>query len=112
MYIMYLWITNISDTGSRPLQSKGTVVPVHKVDSFDSSRWGFNITEIDDKTVSLKLFSTADAIVGRYQIFIDTFHKNPNGDVDKFRYKHPDDIYIIFNPWSQGMFSTYSWYIT
>ncbi|KAK7498048.1 hypothetical protein BaRGS_00010636, partial [Batillaria attramentaria] len=87
-------------TGSRPLQSKGSVVSVRKKSEAMSMDWTFDIVSVMDKAVTLKVTSAADAIVGRYEMFIDSIHKPPEGEVEKHRYKHPDDIYIVFNPWN------------
>ncbi|XP_041375908.1 hemocyte protein-glutamine gamma-glutamyltransferase-like isoform X2 [Gigantopelta aegis] len=90
-------------TGSRPLQSKGSVVSVNKTESPSKTEWGFSIVEILEKGVTLKVSSAPDSIVGRYQLFIDTEHCGANQtEPEKYRYKHPDDIYLIFNPWCEG----------
>ncbi|XP_071091766.1 hemocyte protein-glutamine gamma-glutamyltransferase-like isoform X1 [Haliotis cracherodii] len=86
-------------TGSRPQQSKGSVVGVQKVDKVKDNEWGFQILSVEEKALVLNVSSDADTIVGRYQLFVDTVHTSSQGNVEKFRYKHPDDIYILFNPW-------------
>ncbi|KAJ8302755.1 hypothetical protein KUTeg_019151 [Tegillarca granosa] len=86
-------------TGRQPLQSKGTVISVNKVHQLKTGQWGFQITSVEDKKVNLKVLSSSESIVGRYQLFVDTLHKNTEGDVEQCRYTHPDDIYLIFNPW-------------
>ncbi|OWF54544.1 protein-glutamine gamma-glutamyltransferase K-like isoform X1 [Mizuhopecten yessoensis] len=86
-------------TGRQPLQSKGTVVPVTKVREISPGKWGYQILGVEDKKVNIKVCSGSDAIVGRYQLFIDTTHKENDGTIETCRYSHPDDIYVIFNPW-------------
>lgn len=53
------------------------------------------------RSVSLRVSSDSDAIVGRYELFIDTIHR-AGEDAEKWRHKHPDDIFLIFNPWHSG----------
>lgn len=88
-------------TGSRPTQSRGSVIAVSQVDKVKDGQWGFEITSAKEKFVTLRVCSANDAIVGRYELFIDTAH-GTNDDADKWRHKHPDDIFILFNPWQQG----------
>ncbi|CAE1263733.1 TGM1 [Acanthosepion pharaonis] len=89
-------------TGSRPLQSKGTVVSVQRVQELKPHQWGYEITSIEEKKVAMRVSSASDSIVGRYQLFVDTTHRNPQGEIDKYRYKNPDDVYILFNPWCRA----------
>uniref|UniRef100_A0A2C9LXS8 Transglutaminase N-terminal domain-containing protein n=1 Tax=Biomphalaria glabrata TaxID=6526 RepID=A0A2C9LXS8_BIOGL len=84
--------------GSRPTQSRGSVVAVNQVDKVQDGVWGFQIVSAKDKSVSLRVSSDSDAIVGRYELFIDTIHR-AGEDAEKWRHKHPDDIFLIFNPW-------------
>ncbi|XP_055891117.1 protein-glutamine gamma-glutamyltransferase K-like isoform X3 [Biomphalaria glabrata] len=88
-------------TGSRPTQSRGSVVAVNQVDKVQDGVWGFQIVSAKDKSVSLRVSSDSDAIVGRYELFIDTIHR-AGEDAEKWRHKHPDDIFLIFNPWHSG----------
>lgn len=84
------------------MQSKGTVISVHKAREVIPGTWGYQITEIDEKKVSIKVCTSASAIVGKYQLFVDTVHKLKDGASQKCRYCHPDDIFVIFNPWCLG----------
>ncbi|XP_052230405.1 protein-glutamine gamma-glutamyltransferase K-like isoform X3 [Dreissena polymorpha] len=86
-------------TGRQPLQSKGTVVPVSRVAALRDPIWAFQLLRVEDKVAHLKVCTSPDAIVGRYNLFIETTHKNEQGEVEKYRYAQPDDIYILFNPW-------------
>ncbi|XP_059169628.1 protein-glutamine gamma-glutamyltransferase 4-like [Physella acuta] len=88
-------------TGSRPTQSRGSVVAVNQVDKIRDGHWGFQIVSAKDKCVAIQVSSDSDAIVGRYELFIDTTHGN-NEDAEKWRHKHPDDIFLLFNPWHKG----------
>lgn len=84
------------------MQSKGTVVSVQRVQELKPHQWGYEITSIEEKKVAMRVSSASDSIVGRYQLFVDTTHRNPQGEIDKYRYKNPDDVYILFNPWCRG----------
>ncbi|XP_050399460.1 protein-glutamine gamma-glutamyltransferase 4 isoform X1 [Patella vulgata] len=86
-------------TGARPQQSKGTVIPVVGNETIDPNGWGYKMVLDNGKYVTLRIRSSASAIMGRYQLFIDTVHKRQKDGPEKYRYKHPDDIYILFNPW-------------
>ena len=90
-------------SGRQPLQSKGTVVPVSRVAALRDPIWAFQLLRVEDKVAHLKVCTSPDAIVGRYNLFIETTHKNEQGEVEKYRYAQPDDIYILFNPWCPGM---------
>ncbi|ESO91068.1 hypothetical protein LOTGIDRAFT_122446, partial [Lottia gigantea] len=90
-------------TGSRPQQSKSTVIPVYNKESKDANDWWYKVMDDAGKQVTLRVKSGANAIIGRYQLFIDTVHKGQNSkEIEKFRYKHPDDIYLLFNPWCEN----------
>lgn len=86
-------------TGRQPMQSKNTVIPVTKVRNLQQGEWGYQITSTEDKKVSLKICTGSSCVVGRYTVYIDTVHRNNEKREEKYRYTHPDDIFIIFNPW-------------
>jgi hypothetical protein len=94
--------TTAVSTGSRPLQSKGSVVSVRKTADSLPGDWSYEVSSVMDRSVTLKVTSSADAIVGRYEMFIDSIHAPAGSEVEKHRYKHPDDIYLLFNPWNEG----------
>ena len=51
----------------------------------------------------LQVTPPADAVVGRYQLYVET--KTKVSDTDKqaeFRFKYPEEIIILFNPWCKG----------
>ena len=77
------------------------MVPVQKVHEVKQGSWGYQVIGVGEKKVNLKVCSAADAIVGKYQLFVDTVH-SVHGDQRKFRYCHPDDIFVLFNPWCAG----------
>ncbi|KAK3611436.1 hypothetical protein CHS0354_027163 [Potamilus streckersoni] len=88
-------------TGSQPRQSKGTVVPVKMDTNLNNSQWGYQLLSAEDRKVNLKVMTAHDAIVGRYHLFVETTHVTEDGTIEKYRYRHNDDVYILFNPWCQ-----------
>lgn len=88
-------------TGRKPIQSKGTVISVHKVRELQPGTWGYQITGVDEKKVNIKVCTSASSIVGKYQLFVDTIHRPKDGAPQKCRHCHPDDVFIIFNPWCE-----------
>ncbi|XP_012942057.1 protein-glutamine gamma-glutamyltransferase 4 [Aplysia californica] len=87
-------------TGSRPTQSHGSVVAASKVDILKDGQWGYEFSAVNGKSVTLRVCSASDAIVGRYELFIDTAHRSDKG-TETWRHKHPDDIFVLFNPWQK-----------
>ncbi|KAL3859441.1 hypothetical protein ACJMK2_009661 [Sinanodonta woodiana] len=88
-------------TGSQPRQSKGTVVPVRMETNLNNSQWGYQLLGAEDRKVNLKVMTAHDAIVGRYHLFVETTHVTDDGTTEKYRFRHNDDVYILFNPWCQ-----------
>lgn len=54
-----------------------------------------------DKTANIRVMTRADAIVGQYGLFVETVAKDEE-NVFHCRYKHEDDIFLLFNPWAPG----------
>ena len=45
----------------------------------------------------------ANAIVGRYHLFVETkANVNNSEKPEVFRYKYPEEIIVLFNPWCKG----------
>ncbi|XP_014666133.1 PREDICTED: coagulation factor XIII A chain-like [Priapulus caudatus] len=87
-------------TGKRPQESKGTVrrLEVHK-EQYHIDRWCAQLLNIGDKTANVRVMTRADAIVGQYSLYVETVAQDADG-VLHHRYKHDDDIYLLFNPWA------------
>ena len=64
------------------------------------------VKEANGSTVRLSIMSSAKAIIGRYEIFIETKHKESSGEASFFRYKHEEQICLLFNAWCSGNFVT------
>lgn len=88
-------------TGSRPAQSRGSVIPIQRVEQVQDGHWGFQMSGQKGSSITLTVSTASDAIIGRYELFIDTTHKGEHGE-ERWRHKHMDDIYMLFNPWHRG----------
>lgn len=96
--------------GCGPKESKGTLirVPVNRDREFARDVWlaKFTQRQNDGETVTrVQITPPANAIVGRYDFFVET--KTEASDSEKpeiFRYKHPEEIIVLFNPWCRGKY--------
>ncbi|KAJ7377341.1 hypothetical protein OS493_029700 [Desmophyllum pertusum] len=86
-------------TGKRPQESKGSIVRVAFRDSLTPTQWGMQVREANGSTVHLSIISSAKAIICRYEVFIETKSKNSSGETSLFRYKHEEQICVLFNAW-------------
>ena len=75
-------------------------------DSLSPKQWGMQVKEANGSTVRLSIMSSAKAIIGRYEIFFETKHKESSGEASFFRYKHEEQICVLFNAWCSGNFVT------
>lgn len=92
----------VSLLGKRPQESKGSIVRVAFLDSLSPKQWGMQVKEASGSTVSLSIMSSAKAIIGRYEMFIETKRKEVSEEESLFRYKHEEQICILFNAWCSG----------
>ena len=63
------------------------------------------VKEANGNTVRLSIMSAAKAIIGPYQVMIETKSKDSSGEVSMSRYKHEKEIYILFNVWCSGNYN-------
>ncbi|OWF50628.1 protein-glutamine gamma-glutamyltransferase K-like [Mizuhopecten yessoensis] len=88
--------------GDQPKESKGSLVRIpvvltKKGVSSDMARcWGVCTLDTSEKSVTLTLTSPPDIYIGKYNLFVESNLKDQ--DMVK-RYKHEDEIIIIFNAW-------------
>ena len=73
-------------------------------DGLSPNQWGMQVKEANGSNVRLSIMSSAKAIIGRYEIFIETKRKESSGDASFFRYKHDEQICVLFNAWCSGNF--------
>lgn len=92
-------------SGYRPQESKGSIirVPVSQTKEYAYGAWSVKIAQVNRENVRLQVTPPADAVVGRYQFYVET--KTNVSGTDKqaeFRYQYPEEIIILFNPWCKG----------
>ncbi|XP_013398584.1 protein-glutamine gamma-glutamyltransferase K isoform X1 [Lingula anatina] len=85
--------------GDRPLQSKRTVVRVpvlfHSSETLSTAEnWSAVINERSGQSVSVTVTPSAEAMVGKYQLFVET---KRNDKENRQQAKSP--IYVLFNAW-------------
>lgn len=86
-------------TGSRPQESKGSIVRVLLSDTLTPAKWGMKIKQISGNTLHLEVMPSAKALIGQYEVFVETKMTNAAGTKLVFRYKDDDTICILFNAW-------------
>ncbi|XP_048578578.1 protein-glutamine gamma-glutamyltransferase 4 isoform X2 [Nematostella vectensis] len=85
-------------TGTRPDQSKGTLLRLRDSTETAPWSWGMQITRVDGDRVSMQVTSPADAAIGRYELLVETELKDPKPDGELKRKKFKD-IIVLFNAW-------------
>ncbi|GFR83420.1 protein-glutamine gamma-glutamyltransferase 4 [Elysia marginata] len=91
--------------GSRPQGNKGTLLRLN-LDLSGAERspvagsWGAQVGQKDNSRVEVKVTPPPTALVGKYNVFVETALK---GEAEsKRRFEMEDEIlYVIFNPWCQ-----------
>jgi len=92
-------------SGYRPQESKGSIirVPVSQTKGYAYGAWSVKIAQDNREDMRLQVTPPADAVVGRYQFYVETKTKVPGTDKQaEFRYQYPEEIIILFNPWCKG----------
>ncbi|KAM7012000.1 protein-glutamine gamma-glutamyltransferase K-like [Tautogolabrus adspersus] len=85
-------------TGSLPSVAKGTHVIIPLVEELEDGRWEAAVVKQDNKKIQLSVNSPSTAVIGRYQLTVET--NCPNGQAVSTH--DPDnDIYMLFNPWCE-----------
>ena len=93
-------------SGNRPQESKGSLIRVAATDDLTTSRWGMKIKHAEEKTVCLTVMSSAKAFVGKYDLYVETritSDAEDSGDQLEFRYKHDEEMIVLFNAWCKGI---------
>ena len=82
------------------------MIRVAATDDLTTSRWGMKIKHAQEKTVCLTVMSSAKAFVGKYDLYVETRIKSDaedSGDQLEFRYKHKEEMIVLFNAWCKGI---------
>ncbi|KAK2907605.1 protein-glutamine gamma-glutamyltransferase K-like isoform X2 [Channa argus] len=85
-------------TGLLPTVSKGTHVMIPLVDQLQGNRWEAAVAKQDDKHMYLSVSSPPTAVIGRYQLTVET--NCANGPASSTQCP-ATDIYMLFNPWCE-----------
>lgn len=64
--------------------------------------WGVQIKENNGNTVRLSIMPAANAIIGQYEMFIETKSTDSSGEKFVHRFQHKEHLYILFNAWCTG----------
>jgi transglutaminase 1 len=92
------------DTGDQPLPSKETYVDVILSDKDLPKQWGAKIASTTGNTLSITVFTPPTCFVGKWSFSVDAIKKDKEKS-KVFRYKHPEPIYMLFNPWQTCEYS-------
>ncbi|ELU05871.1 hypothetical protein CAPTEDRAFT_125845, partial [Capitella teleta] len=87
-------------TGDKPQESKGTLLRINIGEKLEHDKWTA-MQEVDSDGTRLTFFiqPAADAIVGEYSMFIETWFKTDEGKMKHHRHKCQEKVIILFNPW-------------
>ncbi|KAG8003440.1 Protein-glutamine gamma-glutamyltransferase K [Nibea albiflora] len=86
-------------TGLVPTVSKKTHVIIPLVEELQDGRWEAAIVKQDDKRIMLSVNSSPTAVIGQYQLIVET--DCANGQAVS-THDPANDIYMLFNPWCEG----------
>lgn len=96
-------VPSLSASGPLPTVSKGTHVIIPLVEELEDGRWEAAIVTKDDKRIRLSVNSPPTAIIGQYQLTVET--NCTNGQAIS-THDPANDIYMLFNPWCEGKHGT------
>ena len=88
-------------SGLLPTVSRGTHVIIPLVEDLEDDRWEAAIVEQKDKRIKLSVNSPPTAVIGRYQLIVET--TCPNGQATS-THDPANDIHMLFNPWCEGKY--------
>lgn len=64
------------------------------------------IKQISGNTMHLVVMPSAKALIGQYEVFVETKMTNAAGKKKVFRYKDDDTVCVLFNAWCKGKILT------
>ena len=71
-------------------------------DQLTPAKWGMQVKETKGNDVSLSIMSASKAIIGKYELYVETKSKDSSGEIAMSRYQDKKPIYLLFNAWCQG----------
>ncbi|XP_029193882.2 protein-glutamine gamma-glutamyltransferase K-like [Acropora millepora] len=87
-------------TGSRPQESKGSISRAVVQDNYlDPAHWGVKISKVSGKTIRLTIMPSAKAIIGDYEVYVETKMVDTSGKALICKYKDNEKLCILFNAW-------------
>lgn len=87
-------------TGSRPQESKGSISRTVIQDNYlDPAHWGMKISKVSGKTIRLTIMPSAKAIIGDYEVYVETKMVDTSGKTLICKYKDNEKLCILFNAW-------------
>ena len=96
----------MASLGSRPQESKGSIVRVAIHEILNPVTWGMKIKQISGKTLHLTIMPSAKALIGQYEVFVET--KMADDKKSVFRYKDDHKVCVLFNAWCKGKNNTHT----
>lgn len=90
-------------SGKQPQESKGSLKRL-KIgqDELTPTTWGMQLKEASGNNIRLSIMTSAKAVTGEYEVFIETQSTDSSGETVTSRYKHDEKVYILFNAWCKG----------
>ncbi|KAM6921534.1 protein-glutamine gamma-glutamyltransferase K-like [Xenentodon cancila] len=85
-------------TGPLPTLSKGTHVIIPLVEELEDGRWEAAVVKQDDRRIKLSVNSPPTAVIGRYQLTVET---NTANGRSVSTHNPANDIFMLFNPWCE-----------
>nr|KAI8763459.1 hemocyte protein-glutamine gamma-glutamyltransferase-like isoform X2 [Biomphalaria glabrata] len=86
------------ETGKQPLVSKGTQVIFLLSSEIRPKEWGATQLSKNGNKLTLTLQTSPTCFVGKWTLIFDVIKRDAPKDKSQ-RYKVPDQVYILFNPW-------------
>lgn len=86
-------------TGRRPQESKGSVIRALLRQTLSTTQWGIKVKQVSGKTVRFTVMPSAKAMIGQYEVFVETIMNDADGSKLVFRYKDDDKVCVLFNAW-------------
>jgi len=100
--------------GSRPQESKGSIsrAVIQDNHDLDPAHWGMKISKVSGKTVRLTIMPSAKAIIGDYEVYVETKMAPSENDTSGkkliCKYKDNEKLCILFNAWCKGKKETWN----
>lgn len=89
--------------GDDPRQTTGTRISLILSDRDVDKKWGAWIRKNEEKMLSVRINTPPTCYVGVWKLQVETIKKADNKNII-FEYTHDQDIYVLFNPWCEGLF--------